>query len=450
MTKSTITREQIQQIIDAADAVITALAGTNDEVHKDDTGKMVRLWDDLNDRHAPPEVVRQLARIALAAIDSEPVELPLDYLQGHKDGLEWAAQLAKANHPETGDLLYDDPIELAKAISKGPDMPSSQPVADSEPVAWIVHARTGDQLTTDGGYVANAEGILGLHSTPLYRHAQPAVDSEPAGYFRRYDPDFDALITQCDKGAQDSFPLYLHAQSEPNEANIARDAQRYRFLRDKDAFGDDGEPGLASWDELIELDMNEFDAAIDARMAHPSVDFLTLDNALQKQERRRCKDRNCNKKIFGYSVDGLCEDCYTAVSQQPAPVVPDEMTKSLALIAKEYQTTPQNALFIVVGWNACRAAMLQAGNCRENANSSTNNFRKISETSTNSLVTPGWIPVSERMPETDGNYWGWWSESKRQGPVWFIKSELQAQFQSSEITHWMPLPAAPQEVPDGK
>ncbi|HHE4912517.1 TPA: hypothetical protein ACPEUG_002741 [Enterobacter hormaechei] len=42
-----------------------------------------------------------------------------------------------------------------------------------EAVAWIVHARTGDQLTTDGGYVANAEGILGLHSTPLYT-APPA------------------------------------------------------------------------------------------------------------------------------------------------------------------------------------------------------------------------------------------------------------------------------------
>lgn len=38
----------------------------------------------------------------------------------------------------------------------------------AEPVAWIAHARTGDQLTADGGYVANAEGILGLHSTPLY------------------------------------------------------------------------------------------------------------------------------------------------------------------------------------------------------------------------------------------------------------------------------------------
>ncbi|EMA1799458.1 DUF551 domain-containing protein [Cronobacter turicensis] len=57
----------------------------------------------------------------------------------------------------------------------------------------------------------------------------------------------------------------------------------------------------------------------------------------------------------------------------------------------------------------------------------------------------GWIKCSERMPEKDGNYWAWWSESKRQGPAWFIKSELQAQFQSSEITHWMPLPAAPRK-----
>ena len=68
-----------------------------------------------------------LARMALAAMDSEQVEMPLDYLQGHKDGLEWAAQLAEANHHETGDWLYDDPIDLAKAIRKGPDMPPVQP-----------------------------------------------------------------------------------------------------------------------------------------------------------------------------------------------------------------------------------------------------------------------------------------------------------------------------------
>ncbi len=60
---------------------------------------------------------------------TEPVsqhdELPLDYLQGQKDGLEWAARMAEANHPETGDWLYDDPLELAKAIRKGPDMPEA-------------------------------------------------------------------------------------------------------------------------------------------------------------------------------------------------------------------------------------------------------------------------------------------------------------------------------------
>ncbi|HHH4577647.1 TPA: hypothetical protein ACPZ0I_001568, partial [Klebsiella michiganensis] len=71
--------------------------------------------------------------MALAAMDGESGCLPLDYLQGHKDGLEWATQLAEANHPDTGDWLYDDPIELAKAIRKGPDMPPVQPVADRDP-----------------------------------------------------------------------------------------------------------------------------------------------------------------------------------------------------------------------------------------------------------------------------------------------------------------------------
>lgn len=64
-------------------------------------------------------------------------ELPLDYLQGQKDGLEWAAQLAEANHPQTGDWLYDDPLELAKAIRKGPDMPEFDGPTPGTPDGWI-------------------------------------------------------------------------------------------------------------------------------------------------------------------------------------------------------------------------------------------------------------------------------------------------------------------------
>ena len=69
---SIITKEQAQKIIDAADAVITALAGTNEDVHPE-SDSMLHLWDDLNDRYAPPEVVRELARIALTSTEAEPV-----------------------------------------------------------------------------------------------------------------------------------------------------------------------------------------------------------------------------------------------------------------------------------------------------------------------------------------------------------------------------------------
>lgn len=67
--------------------------------------------------------------------------------------------------------------------------------------------------------------------------------------------------------------------------------------------------------------------------------------------------------------------------------------------------------------------------------------------SVQSVVTvPGkWIPVSERMPENDGAYLCW---DKRYVTTYaFIFGAWQAnQFIAKNITHWMPLPAAPQEV----
>lgn len=93
---------------------------------------------------APVEVVKAMAaelQKRREADSAEPAsnheELPLDYLQGQKDGLEWAAQLAEANHPQTGDWLYDDPLELAKAIRKGPDMPEFDGPTPVIPDGWI-------------------------------------------------------------------------------------------------------------------------------------------------------------------------------------------------------------------------------------------------------------------------------------------------------------------------
>lgn len=74
---TTITREQAQKIIEAADEVISALAGTNEDVNPG-SDNMLRLWDDLNDRYAPPEVVRELARIALVSLEAGPVAVSDD------------------------------------------------------------------------------------------------------------------------------------------------------------------------------------------------------------------------------------------------------------------------------------------------------------------------------------------------------------------------------------
>jgi hypothetical protein len=61
-----------------------------------------------------------------------------------------------------------------------------------------------------------------------------------------------------------------------------RNAMRYQFIRDKDAFGDESEPGLIGWDGLVELDANEFDAAIDSRMAHPGVAYTPAPNGMMQ------------------------------------------------------------------------------------------------------------------------------------------------------------------------
>ncbi|EHW2478902.1 DUF551 domain-containing protein [Escherichia coli] len=76
----------------------------------------------------------------------------------------------------------------------------------------------------------------------------------------------------------------------------------------------------------------------------------------------------------------------------PAPVVPEEATpenvEMLSGYVSTYKLTDSERDIAAEIWNACRAAMLQSGNFRENKNSSTNNFREIAETSTNYPVIP--------------------------------------------------------------
>ncbi|HAX7425504.1 TPA: DUF551 domain-containing protein [Escherichia coli] len=126
---------------------------------------------------------------------SQPVsnheELPLDYLQGQKDGLEWAAQLAEANHPQTGDWLYDDPLELAKAIRKGPDMPEFDGPTPVTPDGWIscserMPEETGDIIVVSDGIVMS--GISYSRRDGFYIAALEYDDDEPIGGVTHWMP----------------------------------------------------------------------------------------------------------------------------------------------------------------------------------------------------------------------------------------------------------------------
>ena len=191
MTKSTITREQLLEIIETD--------------------------------HVQCGEASYLARMALAAMDSESWCLPLDYLQGHKDGLEWAAQLAEANHPETGDWLYDDPIELAKAIRKGPDVLPAQPAVDSEPVAIIDQANL-DYLRSGADADVWPPEREEMGDVLLYRHPQPApvVPEEKSipNTLSMYAVDAVAAIAEV-KGWNACRAAMLNQAQEPATYNTA-------------------------------------------------------------------------------------------------------------------------------------------------------------------------------------------------------------------------------------
>ncbi|MDG9851479.1 DUF551 domain-containing protein [Klebsiella grimontii] len=127
---------------------------------------------------------------------------------------------------------------------------------------------------------------------------------------------------------------------------------------------------------------------------------------------------------------------------QPAPVVPELMV--------DWQENEFSA-----GWNACRAAMLQAGNSPAQSDCCpAQNHVSPEQNGDTPAQIQGWIPVSERMPEV-----GDIVLTAMEGVVNVGEMECSAancRFFTSVIsgrelpaTYWMPLPAAPQEVKHG-
>ncbi|EPO7971932.1 DUF551 domain-containing protein [Klebsiella pneumoniae] len=143
---------------------------------------------------------------------------------------------------------------------------------------------------------------------------------------------------------------------------------------------------------------------------------------------------------------------------QLAPVVPEEATSdSIEILASArrrdhavFQWGEDQRNAAADSWNACRAAMLAAAPQPHNAP------QNIPEN------IPGWIPVSERMPDDDDFVYIWprpdfgvelhvgqYCECSPKGDGWYAQVYEQnygIEWHPITVTHWMPLPAAPQEV----
>lgn len=138
---------------------------------------------------------------------------------------------------------------------------------------------------------------------------------------------------------------------------------------------------------------------------------------------------------------------YREAGPQPAPVVSDDLlSMAAAAIEDLLEHTDPNTSYYSGVWadvpGKLRAAMLQAGNCRENANSSTNNCREIPETSTNRS--------REHFISLCNEFWNWseMDEVCAEDRGYELRMEWDGKVFKHPVTQalWRMYQATPQEV----
>ncbi|HBX3539801.1 dATP/dGTP pyrophosphohydrolase domain-containing protein [Klebsiella pneumoniae] len=334
MTKSTITRERIQRIIRAIDS----------EAYDEEE---IREW-------LSSDEIMELSRMALAAMDSEPVALK----------------------PELEKVIYHFrdwnegfPVERFKAdyvISwMLANYPPAQPAKDREQVR-SAHAEWS-QATF--GNVGPVGPLKHLSKEALEAAAEPGDLSEWA--------DMQFLLWDAQRRAGITDEQITQAMIDKLAVNKQRSWPEPK----------DGEP---------RLHINEQPA-------------LTGNSPIIGIDLASGPDRTVEVRY-------VAPPGYVMVPKEPTEAMINAWLSEVA-----------NWRGHVAGYKAMLAAAPQLTGC-------------------DPATVPGkWIPVSERMPESNGVYFGW--DGKRVLEVnCFFGGWSANQFIHGEITHWMPLPAAPQEV----
>lgn len=270
---------------------------------------------------------------------------------------------------------------------------------DSEPVAWQYRVSagpaTGWSLWHDGKG-EQYENSYKVERRPLYFHAQPAL-VQPSMFI-----DGDISSEDADKLAK-----VIREFNEEDERPLAKMA---RIIREN--------PHPTN-----ECDMPKGQPA--------PVSLTEAQVAALEEEEKSCHDgiRKCIASLryhhkraeahsTGYKGSTLEDDTLKSINFLKRNII-------AAMFRAEPVTTANKLGNSPVQSDCCPA-----------------------QNSVSPEQNKGWIPVSERMPESNGVYFGW--DGKRVLEVnCFFGGFSANQFIHGEITHWMPLPAAPQEVNHG-
>ncbi|RXI15761.1 hypothetical protein DOD04_27220 [Klebsiella michiganensis] len=164
-------------------------------------------------------------------------------------------------------------------------------------------------------------------------------------------------------------------------------------------------------------------------------------------------------------VEALIEDAYRAAMLQAgnSPVIPDGSAVAaltgIPMIPDGYvmvpkEPTPEILAVITEAIKSMRGSAATYARVLAAAPQPQNAPQNIPE------IIPGWIPVSERLPEREVDVQVYCTETKEQMVAYLERKEREGYFRFAtwrtgdgiycQPTHWMPLPAAPQEEPDGK
>ncbi|WVO40429.1 DUF551 domain-containing protein [Klebsiella pneumoniae] len=323
----------------------------------------------------------------------------------------------------------------------------------SEPVAWIAQNKNTGEVEIDEPFAKATNPKYWTDAFPVYRHAQPAPDLNSVSINDNHPLPNPPAENGIPKTAYCGEGLCLSEPITPDtiEGVLPPEmiARGNKIVNPRSAglyLNDILHPALVVPMENHIGSKNSLDAIVSFIKSKSNPTVKCYEEVSGQLFKDNCHGIHSHVIEYILKLGEELEDLRAEQAEmQSVLVVPDELKEAAAdflTVLDEYpeQLVPINRDSAVV--RALRAAMLAAA--------------PQSPGSEPATVPGKWIPVSERMPEREVDVQVYCPDKKEQMVAYLESNELEGYFRFAtwrtgdgiycQPTHWMPLPAAPQEV----